>query len=43
MGEYGKESWKRISDVVARYEIGLHFAKNMLVHDIRAYDVCLDD
>ena len=38
-GEFGKESWQRISDKTARYEIGLHFANDMLRHDETAYQV----
>jgi hypothetical protein len=38
-GEYGKESWQRISDKTAKYEIGLHFAHGMLRSDESAYRV----
>lgn len=39
MAEFGKESWYRIGDAVARYEVGLHFAQGMLLRDQEAYKV----
>lgn len=40
-GEFGKESWQRISDRTVRYEVGLHFAIGMLNCDQAAYKVGL--
>lgn len=38
-GEFGKESWQRVSDRTAKYEIGLHFTLGMLKADANAYKV----